>query len=83
MFLNTVQLAAYLNVTPEVLRVWRHRRIGPAYIKAGPHGSHTTVLYREADVIAYLRQHLRLTDRMVKPTDGPIAGRKKKTRKPV
>lgn len=47
--LNTRATADVLGVTPEALRVWRHRGQGPVAIKYG-----RQVMYRRADIEAWL-----------------------------
>jgi hypothetical protein len=72
-FLKTVHVARYLGVTPSLLRMWRNRRIGPRFVKLP--GKHGAVFYRETDVLSYLLGRYVVTDRMVKPLPGPIAGK--------
>jgi excisionase family DNA binding protein len=43
--LSQAEAAEYLNIPEQTLRVWRHRHLGPAYLKVGRH-----VRYRTADL---------------------------------
>jgi hypothetical protein len=48
---DTIFAATYLGVNPSVLRTWRQRGIGPAYIFICPHGkTRTLVRYRLSDL---------------------------------
>jgi len=47
--LTTRATADVLNVTPEALRIWRHRGQGPLAIKYG-----RQVMYRRSDIEAWL-----------------------------
>lgn len=47
--LTTEQAAEILHVEPPTLRSWRHRDIGPAYIKVG-----RKVFYRAEDIENWL-----------------------------
>ncbi len=49
-----VPAARYIGIAPSTLGKMRRRGDGPAYIKAGK-----TVLYRKADLDAWLEQHRR------------------------
>ena len=51
--LTTRETATVLQVTPEALRVWRHRGQGPAAIKYG-----RQVMYRRSDIEAWLESRV-------------------------
>lgn len=46
---NTADVAEYLGTTPSVLAQWRHRGIGPRFIKVG-----RKVMYDMADLNEWL-----------------------------
>ncbi|MDC7122382.1 helix-turn-helix domain-containing protein [Cellulomonas fimi] len=50
--LRTAEVAPLLRCSPETLRVWRYRRQGPPYVKAG-----RQVLYRRSAVVQWLEDH--------------------------
>lgn len=54
-FLNTVEVAERLRISPRTLERMRVEGTGPRYIKVGP-GKRARVLYRENDVIAWVSQ---------------------------
>lgn len=64
-YLTTADAARYLGVDPTVLRRWRYRKVGPPYRKFS--GSKGTVLYAEAELVAYVAARYVRTDRMPRP----------------
>jgi hypothetical protein len=76
-YLTTANAAHFLNIKATLLRSWRSRRIGPTYIKINrqPRGA---VLYREADLVAFLRDSVVLAERMPRPMGGRLPGGKNK-----
>ena len=52
--LNTKQVAGFLGVKPQTVRLWRHRGKGPHYVRLG--GRYGRVLYRAQDVDSWLAQ---------------------------
>ncbi len=48
--LTTKQIAKKFQIKPNALTIWRHRGVGPKYIKL----SKRAVRYRKSDVIAFL-----------------------------
>ena len=55
--LNDIAAAAYLGVKPQTLRAWRHRNVGPKYVRV----SRSIVRYYAADLEQYM------ADRTVEP----------------
>jgi excisionase family DNA binding protein len=51
---TTDEVAAYLNLPPQTLKLWRHKGKGPKFIKAGKH-----VRYRWPDVERWEADELR------------------------
>lgn len=51
--LNTPQAAAILGISPNTLKLWRHKKRGPAFIKLGD-SPQSGVAYDEADVRAFI-----------------------------
>ncbi len=51
--LDTVQTAALLGISPNTLKLWRHKGRGPAFIKLG-NSPQSGVAYDEADVRAFI-----------------------------
>ncbi len=49
--MTSPELASFLRVEKQTIRVWRLRGIGPRYVRVG----HTKVLYRRADVEEWLK----------------------------
>ncbi len=49
-YLTTMQAAAFLNFSPETVKKWRQRKIGPAYVK----GETGAVRYRLSVLLQYL-----------------------------
>lgn len=49
--MNTESAAAYLDMRPGTLEIWRSTRRGPPYIKVG-----RSVRYRRSDLDAWLEQ---------------------------
>jgi hypothetical protein len=72
-FLTTGHVARYLGVKPDVLRQWRRRLVGPRWVKFP--GLRGAVLYPEAAVLSYVAARLTVTERMAKPSPGPILGK--------
>lgn len=64
--MTTAQLAERLGVTPQCLRRWRMRGLGPAYFKFGDPVS-GGVRYRESEVIAW--EQSRITRTRETPAD--------------
>ncbi len=50
--LDTVQTAALLGITPNTLKLWRHKGRGPKFVKLGD-AKQAGVAYDEADVLAW------------------------------
>nr|NJM01832.1 helix-turn-helix domain-containing protein [Desulfobacula sp.] len=53
-FLNTKKTAAVLGVKDNTLEIWRHRGIGPKFVKIGG-----AVRYRIGDLEAYIEAQTR------------------------
>jgi len=51
-FMDTRQAAKFLNLKPQTLMNWRHRRCGPPYHRLGGR-----IIYDLADLEAYLARH--------------------------
>lgn len=51
---TTTELATYLNLPPQTLKLWRHKGYGPKFLKIGKH-----VRYRWADVEKWETSELR------------------------
>lgn len=49
-FLTEREVATLLAVKPETLAVWRHRRVGPPFVRLGPR----TPRYRRSEVLAWV-----------------------------
>lgn len=49
---TTQEAAAYLDIKPHTLAVWRWKGTGPAFIRVG-----RRIRYRQADLDAWLAQH--------------------------
>ena len=49
---TTDQLAKKLNIKANALTIWRHKGIGPKYIKL----TRRAVRYRKSDVLEYLKE---------------------------
>ena len=56
MFLTTIEVAERLRISRRTLERMRVDGTGPRYIKVGP-GKKSRVLYREADVVAWIDQY--------------------------
>ena len=50
--LNTPQAAALLGISPNTLKLWRHKGRGPQFVKLGD-SPQSGVAYDEADVLAW------------------------------
>ncbi len=60
-FLNEIQAAELLGCAVQTMRNWRHRRVGPTYIKMGK----KSVRYDRDDLIRYMsRQKIILDEGM-------------------
>ena len=57
--LTAEQVAEMLHVQPSTLATWRHRGVGPAYVRVGP-GDRARVMYRREAIDAWLREQERL-----------------------
>ena len=55
-FLTTIEVAEILRISRRTLESMRVEGTGPRYIKVGP-GKRARVLYREADVLAWLSRY--------------------------
>jgi hypothetical protein len=77
--INTIHAAEYLGVQPALLRQWRHNKVGPAYIKISP-ARHAAVLYRPADLLAFIQARAVLAERMPRPMDGRLPGGKNQSK---
>ena len=55
-FLTTIEVAEILRISRRTLERMRVEGTGPRYIKVGP-GKRSRVLYREADVSAWLSRY--------------------------
>lgn len=75
-FLSTANVAAYLNVSEEVLRAWRFKKTGPTYIKAVG-----KVLYRESDIIAFLNANIVVAEWLQRQRGGSPPGGQRKNKK--
>lgn len=53
--LNEKQAAAYLNLTPRALQMWRHKGDGPKYVRI----SKRAVRYRMEDLIAFVNSKIK------------------------
>lgn len=53
LFLTTIEVAEMLRLSRRTLERMRVEGTGPRYLKAGP-GKRSRVLYREADVVAWI-----------------------------
>lgn len=51
--LDTVQTAALLGISPNTLKLWRHKGRGPRFVKLGD-AAQSGVVYDEADVRAFI-----------------------------
>jgi predicted DNA-binding transcriptional regulator AlpA len=51
--LDTVQTAALLGISPNTLKLWRHKGRGPRFCKLGD-APQSGVVYDEADVRAFI-----------------------------
>src|SRR5579859_1446692 len=60
-FLSSDNVATYLNVSPDVVRMWRYRGTGPSYVKAAG-----KVLYREIDVIEFLNANIVIAETLAR-----------------
>src|SRR4051812_42615572 len=74
-YLSSAHVARYLGISPDLLRVWRARRIGPPYYKMP--GQLGAVYYRESDVLAFMQSRYVLTDRVPNIRPGPLRKPKK------
>jgi len=54
--ISSAECARILAISPQTLRVWRWRGDGPDFVRYG--GSRGRVLYRPADVLAWIEQQL-------------------------
>jgi DNA-binding transcriptional MerR regulator len=52
LYLTTHEAAERLRVSPQTMRLWRFRGMGPKYVKP----SRTRCLYAEADLEAFLQE---------------------------
>lgn len=55
-YLTSAQVSRYLGMKDGVLRMWRTRGQGPAYVKFP--GVRASVAYRETDVLEYIAAHV-------------------------
>jgi hypothetical protein len=85
---NTKAAAMLLGVTPETLRSWRRRGIGPSYIRfAGGHVRrgkrygerkvHGHIRYSAEGLVAYIVRSTVQTGRLPRPFPGRLPGRGK------
>jgi len=78
-FLQTTLVARLLDVNTQVLANWRHRRIGPPYVRL----SHRNVVYRLSDVQDFMAARAVETARMPRPMAGRMPGSPNKRPKPT
>ena len=60
--------------------MWRLRNIGPQYLKMPGHKRKGSILYHEADVLAFAAARIVMTQRMPSPRTGPPATAKRRSR---
>lgn len=65
--LSAKKTADYLGVSPRTLSNWRHRGIGPKYVRTGAVKS--PVLYRVRDIDEWIEAREAVTERCVASTE--------------
>jgi hypothetical protein len=72
-YLTTAHVASFLGVNAALLRLWRQRGLGPAYIRPNGRGK---ILYGRAAVEAFLRASMVTASRMPRAMRGRLPGGK-------
>jgi predicted site-specific integrase-resolvase len=57
MLLTEAEVAERLRVSRATLRDWRHRKIGPPFLKLG-RAKQAAIRYRDADLAPWLARHV-------------------------